>query len=86
MIYKIISQEFLDARWLSSIEAAHEIMAYPVNMMYPSVTRLQVHLPGEEMCAFKDTNRESVIFFIFILIITPNILQNRCTCRNRSHR
>ena len=64
-IININFQEFLDARWLSSVEAAHEIMAYPINSMFPNVQRLQIHLPGGEMCAFKATNGESFILDLF---------------------
>ena len=47
-------QEYLDCRYLSTVEAVYEIMAFSMHDEYPAVLRLDVHLPGEERIQFDE--------------------------------
>lgn len=45
-------KEYLDSRYISSVEAAWHIFEFPMHMKHPSVYRLPVHLPGEQMVVY----------------------------------
>ncbi|XP_058188055.1 uncharacterized protein LOC131304732 isoform X1 [Rhododendron vialii] len=60
-------QQFVDARWVCAPEAVWKIFKFPMTRMYPSVERLQIHLP----------NKQQVTFYCYQSI--PNVLSNeRC--------
>lgn len=41
-------QKFVDARWVCAPEALWRIYKFALNMIYPSVERLQIHLPNKQ--------------------------------------
>ena len=45
--------DFIDGRYVSAPEAAWRIYGFRMHSAYPSVTRLQLHLPGQFMHAFR---------------------------------
>ena len=52
-------QEFQNARYIGASEAASRILGYELQFRYPSVVRLDVHLPGEQAVFFKEFWTES---------------------------
>jgi Helitron helicase-like domain at N-terminus len=55
-------KSYLDARYISSIEAAWRIMENEMHLEWPAVYRLPVHLPGEHMVVYDpDDNPEDVV-------------------------
>ncbi|KAL4306363.1 hypothetical protein AHAS_Ahas16G0170800 [Arachis hypogaea] len=40
-------QQFVDARWITAPEARWRIFKFNLYQMYPSVERLQIHLPNQ---------------------------------------
>ena len=55
-------QQFIDARWIAAPEACWRIFRFNLYRMYPSVERLQVHLPNQHQVSFYEhqTNSEIV--------------------------
>lgn len=47
-------QEYIDARYISASEACWRLFGYPMHKEYPSVTRMSVHLPNEQLVIYKD--------------------------------
>lgn len=45
-------RSYLDARYISSTQACHNIFEFPMHMEYPAVYRLPVHLPGQNSVVF----------------------------------
>ncbi|XP_020967699.1 uncharacterized protein LOC110266947 [Arachis ipaensis] len=45
-------QQFIDARWIAALEACWRIFRFNLYRMYPSVERLQVHLPNQHQVSF----------------------------------
>jgi hypothetical protein len=45
-------KEYLDARYVSACEAAWRIFKFPLHMNYPTVQRLQLHLPDMQSVTF----------------------------------
>ncbi|XP_025628778.1 uncharacterized protein [Arachis hypogaea] len=45
-------QQFIDARWIAAPEACWRIFRFNLYRMYPSVERLQVHLPNQHQVSF----------------------------------
>jgi hypothetical protein len=43
---------YLDARYISSTQACHNIFEFPMHMEWPAVYRLPCHLPDRQMVAF----------------------------------
>ena len=43
---------YLDARYISSTQACHNIFEFPMHMEYPAVYQLPVHLPGQNTVTF----------------------------------
>ncbi|KAG5525404.1 hypothetical protein RHGRI_031907 [Rhododendron griersonianum] len=62
-------QQFVDARWVCASEAAWKIFKFPMTRMYPSVERLQIHLP----------NKQQVTFYCYQSI--PDVLSNKRCAR-----
>ncbi|GAA0167935.1 hypothetical protein LIER_22769 [Lithospermum erythrorhizon] len=46
--------DYQNARWVSPVEAAWRLFAFPLYGMYPSVLQLQVHLPNFQTIQFED--------------------------------
>jgi len=46
-------RSYLDARYISSTQACHNIFEFPMHMEYPAVYRLPVHLPGQNTVVFR---------------------------------
>jgi hypothetical protein len=44
---------YLDARYISSPQACHNIFEFSMHMEWPAVYHLPVHLPGQHMVAFR---------------------------------
>ena len=44
---------YLDARYISSTQACHNIFKFPMHMEWPAVHRLAVHLPGRQSMVFQ---------------------------------
>ena len=44
---------YLDARYISSTQACHNIFEFPMHMEWPAVYRLPVHLPGRQSVVFR---------------------------------
>ena len=49
-------QEYVDCRYISSIEAAYRLLEFSMHGRFPSVMPLMVHLPDEQYVVF-DTNK-----------------------------
>ncbi|XP_029145820.1 uncharacterized protein [Arachis hypogaea] len=49
-------QQFIDARWIATPEACWRIFRFNLYRMYPSVERLQVHLPNQHQASFVQEN------------------------------
>ncbi|XLU66211.1 hypothetical protein S245_025264 [Arachis hypogaea] len=47
-------QQFVDARWIAAPEACWRIFKFNLYRMYPSVKRLQIHLPNQHQVSFYD--------------------------------
>ncbi|KAL1352132.1 hypothetical protein AAHE18_06G144900 [Arachis hypogaea] len=47
-------QQFVDARWIAAPEACWRIFKFNLYPMYPSVERLQIHLPNQHQVSFYD--------------------------------
>ncbi|XP_072066913.1 uncharacterized protein [Arachis hypogaea] len=47
-------QQFVDARWIAAPEACWRIFKFNFYRMYPSVERLQIHLPNQHQVSFYD--------------------------------
>ncbi|XP_072066667.1 uncharacterized protein [Arachis hypogaea] len=47
-------QQFADARWIAAPEACWRIFKFNLYRMYPSVERLQIHLPNQHQVSFYD--------------------------------
>ncbi|XP_020963370.1 uncharacterized protein LOC107606759 [Arachis ipaensis] len=47
-------QQFVDARWITAPEACWRIFKFNLYRMYPSVERLQIHLPNQHQVSFYD--------------------------------
>jgi hypothetical protein len=45
-------KSYLDSRYISSNEAAWRILEFPMHLEWPSVYRLPVHLPNEQMVVY----------------------------------
>lgn len=69
-------QHFQDARYVSACESAWRILGYSLHQQYPSVNRLEVHLPESQWVTFNansdlqavlDNNRETMLTSWFIL-------------------
>jgi hypothetical protein len=45
-------KKYTNGRYISAAEAAHRIFHFDIHDQTPSVTRLQVHLPGQHMVVF----------------------------------
>ncbi|XP_072084498.1 uncharacterized protein [Arachis hypogaea] len=45
-------KQFIDARWIAALEACWRIFKFNFYRMYPSVERLQVHLPNQHQVSF----------------------------------
>ncbi|XP_016177928.1 uncharacterized protein LOC107620251 [Arachis ipaensis] len=45
-------QQFIDARWIATPEACWRIFRFNLYRMYPSIERLQVHLPNQHQVRF----------------------------------
>ena len=43
---------YLDARYISSIQACHSIFKFPMHMESPAIYHLPVHLPGQQSVVF----------------------------------
>lgn len=48
-------KQYLDCRYVSAIEACWRIYEFELQKQYPSVERLQYHLPGEQSVVFRDS-------------------------------
>lgn len=59
-IYEIKS--YLDCRYISSIEACWRIFDFDIHKQYPSVLRLQYHLPNHQFVVFSDNDHLYNIF------------------------
>ena len=44
---------YLDARYISSTQACHNIFEFPMYMEWPAIYRLPVHLPGRQNVVFR---------------------------------
>ena len=64
-------KEHLNSRYISSMEAAGHIFEFPMHMEHPSVYRLSVHLPGEQMVVY-------VIIIIGIEAAESQMTQSGC--------
>nr|XP_025611281.1 uncharacterized protein LOC112703866 [Arachis hypogaea] len=49
-------QQFIDARWIAAPEACWRIFRFNLYRMYPSIKRLQVHLPNQHQASFVQEN------------------------------
>ncbi|OMO79395.1 hypothetical protein CCACVL1_13702 [Corchorus capsularis] len=49
-------QQFIDARWVCAPEALWRIFKFVLNRMYPSVERLQIHLPNMHQVRFNQNS------------------------------
>ncbi|XP_028086979.1 uncharacterized protein LOC114287735 [Camellia sinensis] len=49
-------KQYLDCRYISAIESCWCIFEFELQKKYPSVERLQYHLPGEQSILFRDTD------------------------------
>ena len=47
-------KEYLDCRYVSAIESCWRIFEFSLQHQYPSVQKLQYHLPGEQLVIFSD--------------------------------
>ncbi|XP_020990161.2 uncharacterized protein LOC110277354, partial [Arachis duranensis] len=47
-------QQFVDARWIAAPEACWRIFKFNLYRMYPSMERLQIHLPNQHQVSFYD--------------------------------
>jgi hypothetical protein len=47
-------QQYFDARYVSASEAAWRLFAFKLHDGFPSVIRLQVHLPDQQMVVFRE--------------------------------
>ena len=47
-------QEYLDCRYVSAVESCWRIFEFSLQHQYPSVQKLQYHLPGEQLVVFND--------------------------------
>ncbi|XP_019430714.1 PREDICTED: uncharacterized protein LOC109338037 [Lupinus angustifolius] len=47
-------QQYVDARWISALEALWKIFGFNLYQLYPSVVRLQTHLPNRQQVRFYD--------------------------------
>jgi len=47
-------KQYLDGRYISSIEAAWRIVEFEITYHYPSIEMLQFHLPGQHNIVFND--------------------------------
>ncbi|XP_073142210.1 uncharacterized protein [Henckelia pumila] len=45
-------QQFVDGRWICAPEALWRIFSFEFSRMYPSVVRLQIHLPNQQLIRF----------------------------------
>jgi hypothetical protein len=53
---------YLDSRYISSTEAAWRILEFPMHLEWPSVYRLPVHLPDEQMVFYDpEDNAQDVL-------------------------
>nr|XP_016436617.1 PREDICTED: uncharacterized protein LOC107762748 isoform X1 [Nicotiana tabacum]XP_016436618.1 PREDICTED: uncharacterized protein LOC107762748 isoform X1 [Nicotiana tabacum] len=54
-------KEYQSARWVSPPEAVWRIFAFPISEMIPNVYHLQLHLDGQQIVSFKNTDNISRI-------------------------
>ena len=47
-------QDYLDARYVSSSEACHQIFGGPIHGHSPAVTRLAIHLSNQHLVLFEE--------------------------------
>jgi hypothetical protein len=47
-------RSYLDARYISSTQACHNIFEFSMHMEWPAVYRLSIHLPGEQNVVFRN--------------------------------
>ncbi|XP_019416779.1 PREDICTED: uncharacterized protein LOC109328006 [Lupinus angustifolius] len=47
-------QQYVDARWICAPEALWKIFGFNLYQLYPSVVRLQIHLPNRQQVRFYD--------------------------------
>jgi len=66
-------QEHLDCRYVSAVESCWRIFEFTLQHQYPSVTKLQYHLPGEQLIVFDD--RED----LFNIVDEPNAQETMLT-------
>lgn len=52
-------KKYLDARYVSSIEACWRIFGFPLHQQFPSTQRLQIHLEDQQNIRFKDSDKVS---------------------------
>ena len=54
-------EAFLSGRLLSVSEAVHRLLELPLHKEFPPVTRLDIHMPREQMMVFDPTADEETI-------------------------
>ena len=47
--------EFKDSQYIAASEAVWRLLKFPIIHQYPTVVRLQVHLPGNHLTIFNPT-------------------------------
>lgn len=54
--------QFIDGRYLSPSQSVWRILQFQIHEQHPSITRLQVHLPGQHLVTFDpDEDPQSVL-------------------------
>ncbi|XP_015115936.1 uncharacterized protein LOC107040377 [Diachasma alloeum] len=53
--------DYIDSRYVSSMEAAWRLLELPTRLMSHSVTRLPVHLPGHQYIRFEEGHKETAM-------------------------
>ncbi|CAG8448893.1 14395_t:CDS:2, partial [Cetraspora pellucida] len=51
--------QYLDSRWVSASEACWRIFGFDMSHIYPSVIRLQIHLPNQQNITFSEKSNLS---------------------------
>ncbi|XP_073133484.1 uncharacterized protein [Henckelia pumila] len=54
-------QQYVDGRWICAPEALWRLYSYELSRMYPSVIRLQIHLPNQQTISFNSQQHVSDI-------------------------
>ncbi len=54
-------KQYLDCRYISSIEAVYRLLEYPIHDRYPSVQVLHVHLPNRQWVTFGENSTHEQI-------------------------